>query len=155
MNAMNEMESAAAEADIEDTDAVSPRNREHSRRGKRKQRTSLSYDNVEWSVIEQAAALEGLRPGAFVSRTALDAARVRVTGVLLDRGVLVKLHEALAHHSNRLAKIGGNLNDIAKHANSTHEVATVREQALAIQAIVRRRVVESGVLQAAVRTALR
>jgi hypothetical protein len=50
-----------------------------------------TYDDTEWSVILQAAALEELKPTSFVSLAALDAARVRVTGVLLDRGMLAKL----------------------------------------------------------------
>jgi hypothetical protein len=82
-------------------------------------------------------------------------ARVRVTGLRLDRGVLTNLYEAITDHRNQLAKIGGNLNDVAKHANSTHEVETVREQTLAILTIVRRRVIEAGGLQAALRHALR
>jgi hypothetical protein len=152
---MKGTETGTSAAEFDSADVISQRNREHSQHGRRKQRTSLSFNDAEWAVIEQAAALEGLRAGAYVSRMGLDAARARVTGSTVDRGVLTQLYEALTHHSNQLAKIGGNLNDVARHANSTHEVETVREQALAIMEIVRRRVIESGGLHAAVRHALR
>jgi hypothetical protein len=99
--------------------------------------------------------VEGLRPGAFVSRAAQDAARVRLTGLKLDRSLLAELHKAITDQRHQLAKIGGNLNDVAKHANSTHEVETVRAQAQAILAIVLRRVNEAEQLQAALRHALR
>lgn len=131
------------------------KNREHSRHGRRTPRTVVSYDDIEWVVIVQAAAVEGLRPGAFVSRAALDAARVRLTGLKLDRTLLAELHEAITDQRNQLAKIGANLNDVAKHANSTHEVETVRAPAQAILAIVLRRVNEAEQLQAALRHALR
>ncbi|SFQ31348.1 plasmid mobilization relaxosome protein MobC [Amycolatopsis rubida] len=131
------------------------RTRGHSHDGPRRPRTSLAYNDVEWSIIEQAAALDGRKPGSWASLAALDAARMRVSGVVLDRGVLSKLYVAVTDLSNQLAKIGGNLNDVAKHANSTHEVETVREQALAILERVRLRVVEARGLLAGLRHALR
>ncbi|UJW35173.1 MobC family plasmid mobilization relaxosome protein [Saccharothrix sp. AJ9571] len=129
--------------------------REHSRHGPRKPRTPLTYNDAEWLVIVRAAARDGVQPGSFVSQAALDVARMRVSGQVLDRELLTRLLEAINHHSVQLAKIGGNLNDVARHANSTHEIETVGAEALAIMAIVRRRVAMAHGLQAALRDALR
>ncbi|WP_158886220.1 plasmid mobilization relaxosome protein MobC [Amycolatopsis anabasis] len=131
------------------------RKREHSQEGRRRQRTSLSYNDTEWLIIEQAAALDGLTPGSWVSRYALDAARMRISGVTLDRGVLSKLYDAINNLSNQLAKIGTNLNQIAAYGNSTGEIDTVSAQASSILDIVRRRIAESRGLLAGLRHALR
>lgn len=135
--------------------AVRGGHREHSTGEPRTRRASLYYDEGEWGLVCAAAALEHLKPGAFAARVVLDAARSRVSGRVRDREALVQVHELLAELKVQLAKIGGNLNDVAKHANSTHEVATVREQALAILERVRRRVNQTGDVLAEVRKALR
>ncbi|MGC7102746.1 plasmid mobilization relaxosome protein MobC [Amycolatopsis lurida] len=82
-------------------------------------------------------------------------ARLRASGAELDRVRLDRLHESIEHLSRQLIRIGTNLNQIAVHANTDHEVASVREQALAILAVVRRRVAMSHALQADLRRALR
>lgn len=152
---MNAMRDHTESSDVSTASARSARNRGHSQRGRRRGRVVLRYDDSEWLVVEQAAALEGLRPGAFASRTTLDASRMRVNGVLLDRNVLTTLYEALTQHSNQLVRIGANLNNVAWHANSTHEMESVRRQALAVLRLVRIRVAESRNLLAELRYALR
>jgi len=153
---MNDNESApVARTDSGSASIRRLKRREHSQHGPRKPRTPLTYNDAEWLIIVQAAARDGIQPGSFVSQAALDAARMRMDGRVLDRELLTKLLEAVSHHSVQLAKIGGNLNGVARHANSTHEIETVREEALAIMAIVRRRVAEAHGLQAALRNALR
>lgn len=114
------------------------KNREHAKGERRKQRTTISYTDTEWARIVSAAALAGKRPGAWVAEIAHDAARWRLRGLPAGREVLVELADQVRSTRNVLANIGGNLNDVAKHANFTHEVATIREQADAVLRMVRR-----------------
>lgn len=114
------------------------KNREHAKGERRTQRTTISYTDVEWARIVAAAAMAGKRPGAWVAEVAHDAARWRLRGLPAGREVLVELANQMRSMRNVLANIGGNLNDVAWHANATHEVASIREQADAVLRMVRR-----------------
>lgn len=114
------------------------KNGEHAKGERRTQRTTISYTDVEWARIVAAAAMAGKRPGAWVAEVAHDAARWRLRGLPAGREVLVELANQMRSMRNVLANIGGNLNDVARHANATHEVASIREQADAVLRIVRR-----------------
>jgi hypothetical protein len=114
------------------------KNREHAKGERRRQRATILYTDVEWARIVAAAAMAGKRPGAWVAEVAHDAARWRLRGLPAGREVLVELTEQVRSMRNVLANIGGNMNDVAKHANSTHEVASIQEQANAILRMVRR-----------------
>jgi hypothetical protein len=114
------------------------KNREHAKGERRRQRATILYTDVEWARIVAAAAMAGKRPGAWIAEIAHDAARWRLNGLPAGREVLVELAEQVRSTRNVLANIGGNLNDVAKHANSTHEVASIREQADAVLRMVRR-----------------
>ncbi|MFL6120226.1 hypothetical protein [Actinophytocola sp.] len=114
------------------------KNREHAKGERRRQRATILYTDVEWARIVAAAAMAGKRPGAWIAEVAHDAARWRLSGLPASREVLVELAEQVRSTRNVLANIGGNLNDVAKHANSTHEVASIREQADAVLRMVRR-----------------
>lgn len=114
------------------------KNREQAKGERRKQRTTIWYTDAEWARIVAAAAMAGKRPGAWVAESAHDAARWRLRGLPAGREVLAELAEQVRSMRNVLANIGGNLNDVAKHANATHEVASIREQADAVLRMVRR-----------------
>ena len=90
------------------------KNREHAKGERRRQRTTVSYTDVEWARIVAAAALAGKRPGAWVAEVAHDAARWRLRGLPAGREVLVELAEQVRSMRNVLANIGGNLNDVAQ-----------------------------------------
>lgn len=114
------------------------KNREHAKGERRRQRTTVSYTDAEWARIMSAAALAGKRPGAWLAEVAHDAARWRLRGLPAGREVLGELAHQVRSMRNVLANVGGNLNDIARHANSAHEVASIQEQADAVLRMVRR-----------------
>jgi len=89
------------------------------------------FTTEELAVIELASARRGLRPGAFIAATAVEAAR-SITSADSDRPGAVD-HAAAAHELREftgevrelrrlLGNVAGNLNDVARHANSTGEV---------------------------------
>jgi hypothetical protein len=113
-------------------------NRSHAQGERRKQRTTVRFTDAEWDRIVSAAALARKRPGAWVAEVAHDAARWRLRGLPAGRDALEGLADQVRSMRNVLANIGGNLNDVARHANTTHEVATIRSQAEAVLRMVRR-----------------
>lgn len=113
-------------------------NRSHAQGVRRKQRTTVRFSDAEWDRIVAAAALAKKRPGAWVAEVAHDTARERLRGVSAGRHALEELADQVRAMRNVLANIGGNLNDVARHANATHEVATIRAQAEAVLRVVRR-----------------
>lgn len=113
-------------------------NRRHAQGERRKQRTTVSFTDTEWDRIVAAAALAKKRPGAWVAEAAHDAARWRLRGLPTGRDALEQLGDQVRSLRNVLANIGGNLNDVARHANTTHEVRTIRSQAETVLGMVRR-----------------
>lgn len=114
--------------------------REHSRRGKRTRRGAVYFDDLEWALVVQAAALENKKPMAWLSQVAGDAAASRLRGVPTDRAVLTTLAGEVRALRTALARIGGNLNAVAAHANSTGEVASIGAEAQSVLRLVRRMV---------------
>jgi hypothetical protein len=106
-----------------------------------------------------AAAVDNVSPGSWAARVAFDTAQQRVRGqdaasASTRRQALEVLAGELREHRWVLANIGGNLNDIARHANSTHEVADIAVQARTIEAMVHRLVHASNELLDQVRRVL-
>ena len=128
--------------------SVAPRgHRTHADVPRRERKVYLSTD--ERAVIESASAYEGLKPGAFIAAAAVRTARAIVGS---RRGVLAADDDAAApvpltisearelldevRHLRRLmGNVAGNLNDVARHANSTGELP---EQSGAVLDFVRR-----------------
>lgn len=131
------------------------RNREHAKGERRRQRTTVHFTDTEWALIVSVAAVDNLRPGAWVAQVSYDLAKARMRGVPTDRRALVAAAEQVRSMRNVLANIGGNLNDVARHANSTHEVETIRAQALGVLRIVHRVVQEADRILAEVSGVLR
>ena len=97
--------------------------RRHSSSGVRRQRGVLRYSDAEWAAIGQAAALAGMRPGPWAQRAAYHAAVQQPSQQIgLEQRVEALLAE-LRQHRRVLANIGGNLNDLARAANTTGVLA--------------------------------
>jgi hypothetical protein len=95
--------------------------RERLTADKRAPRGRLRYSHTEWTVIAIVAARHGMKPGAWAQRAAYEAA-VRENGgqrVDHDRDLVAELLEEMRQHRRVLTNIGGNLNDLARVANST------------------------------------
>ncbi|WP_309115977.1 plasmid mobilization relaxosome protein MobC [Saccharothrix sp.] len=105
-------------------DAVRLGNREPVPVGtnRRRARTAVLFTDLEWSAIVVAAATEGMRPGAWIARLAFAEAARHNSGTGLDRDLVAGLTAAVQEQRRVLANIGGNLNQLAKVANSTGEV---------------------------------
>ncbi|MEU4673900.1 hypothetical protein AB0F91_39590 [Amycolatopsis sp. NPDC023774] len=73
-------------------------------------------------MIVMVAALEGLKPGAYVQRAGYEAAVRQHRGERFDSGVVSELIKELREARRVMTNIGGNLNDVAKAANSTGEI---------------------------------
>ncbi len=97
--------------------------REQSSTGRREKRgTAPRYSDTEWAVIVQVAARAGMRPNAWVAQAAYEAALREHLGTFTERTVVTALIEELREHRRVLTNVGGNLNDVAKVANSTGEI---------------------------------
>jgi len=86
---------------------------------RRRARTAVSFTNQEWTTIVVAAATDGMRPGAWIARLAFAEAAQRNSATGLDRESITELTAALQEQRRVLANVGGNLNQLAKLANST------------------------------------
>ncbi|MGW5317765.1 hypothetical protein [Nocardia thailandica] len=115
--------------------AHSPEKRTHRLR-------EISFAPSEWALIQAAATTAGLRPGAFVGSMAVAAAKAyarrrqdgahpRNSAELLP---LLREVRALADETRELRRllgnVSGNVNDIARHANSTHELEVLQADAV-------------------------
>lgn len=106
----------------------------------RRQPRKVYFDGEERAVIEVAAGMMGLRFGAYVASAAVRDARSLVarSGVAGDHaadgdgtsaavGLSVseaqELLDDVRHLRRLLGNVAGNLNDVARHANSTGELA--------------------------------
>ncbi|WP_336160011.1 hypothetical protein [Amycolatopsis sp. VC5-11] len=88
---------------------------------------------MEWAVIVQVAALAGMRPSAWVAQAAYDTALREHLGTGTERQAVTALIDELREHRRVLANIGGNVNDLARVANSTGQV----EQAVVAATVLR------------------
>lgn len=90
--------------------------------GRRHPRTVVYYTDLEWTAIAVAAAVAGMTPGAWAADAAYLAARDHNAGPLLDRESARQVLEELRQQRRVLTNIGGNLNQLAAHANATGQV---------------------------------
>lgn len=93
--------------------------RGQSAAGKREPRGMLRFNDTEWAVIAMVAAREDMRPGAWAQQAAYEAALRENLGTGAERDVVARLVTELREHRRVLTNIGGNLNDVARVANST------------------------------------
>lgn len=115
--------------------------------GEPRTRREVWLSSEERTVINAAAAQAGLRPGAYIAREAVRAARADTSGrgessaaeVAPAAGVTVsgarEVLDEVRHLRRLMGNVAGNLNDVARHANSTGELV---EQSDAILDFVRR-----------------
>lgn len=127
--------------------------RDQARDGKRQPRGRLRYTDTEWAAIAVAASREAMTPGAWAQDAAYDAAVRANVGPVADPSTVGLLLEELRQHRRVLTNVGGNLNDVARVANSTSELTTAAA-ALATLALVRRVVSASDRLVVDMRTRL-
>jgi hypothetical protein len=93
----------------------------------------MRFNDIEWAVIAIVADRDGKRPGAWAQQAAYEAAVRENLGTRADRDVVAALVAELREHRRVLTNIGGNLNDVARVANSTGAI----ENATAAQTVMR------------------
>ena len=92
----------------------------------RSRRKEALFTPDEFALIEQASTHRGLKAGAFIAATAVEAAKAMTAGaddrtpatVHELRGVAAEVREL----RRLLGNVAGNLNDVARHANSAGEL---------------------------------
>ncbi|WP_410607534.1 hypothetical protein [Amycolatopsis sp. lyj-109] len=109
--------------------------REQSTTGKREPRGMLRYSDIEWAVIVQVAALAGMKPAAWAQQAAYEAALQAHLGKGTDRGAVTALIQELREHRRVVTNVGGNLNDVAKVANSTGEIENANAAATVLRLV--------------------
>ncbi|WP_369375366.1 plasmid mobilization relaxosome protein MobC [Streptomyces sp. cg36] len=81
----------------------------------RKRRFHPRYNDDEFALVKNAAALSDMAPGGYVAECSLAAARADdPTAAVADYRAMVK---ALMAANGRLAQIGNNLNQLTWHLN--------------------------------------
>ncbi|PXX53933.1 hypothetical protein DFR70_12654 [Nocardia tenerifensis] len=93
---------------------------------KRTRRHEALFAPTEWALVTAAAATVGLRPGAFIAKAAVGAAKAfaaQRNGAAVRTSTQVEILLAEVRELRRLlGNVAGNLNDVARHANSTGEL---------------------------------
>jgi hypothetical protein len=87
-------------------------------------RVSLSAE--EWALVEAGAEREGMAMAAWMGVVGVRAAVPQADAPVDLGGQMVKLglvHDGLVDLRRILRNVGGNLNDIARHANTTGAIA--------------------------------
>lgn len=96
--------------------------REHAEE-RRVKRVTGRFNAAEYLAVQQAAARDGLTPGSWVAAVATTAARPVGAGSATQRHPeLEGLRSELLVVRRLASNMSGNLNDVAKHANSTGEL---------------------------------
>ncbi len=97
--------------------------REHAEE-RRLKRVTGRFNAAEYVAVTQAAARDGLKPGAWVAAVATTAAArpVGSASMVQKHPELEGLRSELLVVRRLATNISGNLNDVAKHANSTGEL---------------------------------
>ncbi|MFI2718483.1 plasmid mobilization protein [Streptomyces collinus] len=81
----------------------------------RERRVHPRYNDDEFALVQNAAALSRMKPGGYVAECALAAARADdPTAAVADYRAMVK---ALMVANGQLGKIGSNLNQLTRHLN--------------------------------------
>ncbi|ASR05621.1 hypothetical protein [Gordonia rubripertincta] len=119
------------------TTAATRGHRPHVPKGRRQEK-KVYFDTEERAVIEVAAGMMGLRFGAYVASAAVRDARSLVarsasaageaeaegvSPVGLSVSEAQELLDEVRQLRRLLGNVAGNLNDVARHANSTGELA--------------------------------
>ncbi|KAA2249548.1 hypothetical protein F0L68_39345 [Solihabitans fulvus] len=81
------------------------------------------FNDAELVRVVAAAQRDGLKPGAWVAQAATRAARVATGELRPDWAALQAVWEELRQLRWLAGNLGGNLNDVARHANTTGEIA--------------------------------
>lgn len=81
----------------------------------------VSLSEQEAELVRAAAAAQDMAVGSWVGETAVRAAQADVPQARVMGGLaaLAPLYSELMEHRRVLRNVGGNLNDVARHANST------------------------------------
>lgn len=98
----------------------------------RARRVTALFDDTEWAVVVEAAERASLRPGAWVARAAVAESLVATGRRRSDWRGLLALAGELRDLRRLLGNIGGNLNDVARHANTEHTLAPETDRVLAM-----------------------
>ncbi len=102
---------------------------------KRTRRHEALFAPAEWSLVAAAAATVGLKPGAFIAKAAVGAARAfaaqRNGSAVRTSGQVEILIAEVRELRRLLGNVAGNVNDVAKHANSTGELGQNADAVLA------------------------
>lgn len=101
----------------------------------RSHRKEALFTPDELALIEQASAARGLKAGAYIAATAVETAKAETRGAADERpvtnhelrGVTAEVREL----RRLLGNVAGNLNDVARHANSTGEIGANASAVLA------------------------
>lgn len=121
--------------------------RAHTTEASPRTRQEVYLSAEERLVIEVASGQEKLKPGAFIAAAAVRAARAAVGGrseasgpgvgtgpedspVPLEISQARELLDEVRQVRRLMGNVAGNLNDVAKHANSTGELAPHTEAVL-------------------------
>lgn len=109
--------------------------------GGRPHKVTVSFSELELAKVTAAAARADVAPGAWLGEAAVRAADAGVPGPVAGWGPVMQelmvLRGELADARRILRIAGGNLNDVARHANSTGELhqATAVVQARVARAV--------------------
>ena len=91
------------------------RRRERQMEAPRSRRVNLAYNDAELTVVQEAAAREGMAPAAWAARAALAVAMEQLIPVSANvKDVLQELIQSRA----QLRRIGNNLNQVAHVLNA-------------------------------------
>ncbi|GAA4554731.1 hypothetical protein [Pseudonocardia xishanensis] len=103
--------------------------------GGRPHKVSVQFSDLEMALVTTAAVRSDMAPGAWLGEVGVRAAET-VPGPASQWGPtmqsLMQLRAELMEHRRVLRNVGGNLNDVARHANADGELheATGRVQDL-------------------------
>lgn len=110
--------------------------------GGRPHKVTVQFSEMEMALVTTASVRADMAPGAWLGEAGVRAAEA-VPGPASHWGPamqeLMQLRAELMEHRRVLRNVGGNLNDVARHANSTGEIheATVRVQELVARLVER------------------
>lgn len=111
--------------------------------GGRPHKLTVQFSDAELAAVIAAAARADLAPGAWLGMVGVRSASETVPSPATAWGPvmqeLMMLRAELMEHRRVLRNVGGNLNDVARHANATGELhaATARVQELVARTVER------------------
>ncbi len=89
--------------------------------GGRPRQITVWLSDDELAAVAEAAGRAGMAPGAWLGETAVRAAEAASPDARVQAGLagLAPLYSELMEQRRVLRNVGGNLNDVARHVNST------------------------------------